>query len=72
MTELLCTTTLLYTDYAAWDHLWVWEGGLPVNIKWHFSNETAKIPLTPANCGGVVYTQNCERRRTAGVGKKIF
>lgn len=71
MTGLLYTTTLKYTDYAVWDHLRVWEGGLPVNIKLHFSDETAKILLISANCGGVVYIQNCEYQRAAGIGNSF-
>lgn len=53
MTERLYTTALKYTDYAVWDHLWVWEGGLPVNMKLNFSNDSEKILLISANCGGV-------------------
>lgn len=68
MTELLYTTTLKYANCAVWDHPWVWEGGLPVNIKLHFSNETAKILLISANCGRVVYVQSYEYQRAAGSG----
>lgn len=39
-----------------------------MNIKLHFSDESAKILLISANCGGVVYIQNCEHLRTAGTG----
>lgn len=71
MTELLYTTALKYIDYAVWDHCWVWEGGLPVNIKLHFSDETANILLISAKCGGAVYIQNCEHQRTAGMGNSF-
>lgn len=71
MTELLYTTTLKYTNCAVWDHPWVWEGGLPVNIKLHFSNETAKILLISANCGRVVYVQSYEYQSTAGIGDSL-
>lgn len=49
----------------------MWEGGLPVNIKLHFSDETANILLISAKCGGAVYMQNCEHQRTAGMGNSF-
>lgn len=42
-----------------------------MNIKLHFSNETVKILLISANCGGVVYVQNSEHQRTAGIGNSF-
>lgn len=66
-TELHFTTSLKYMGCAVWDHLWVREGGLPVNIKSHFSDETAETLLISANCGGV----GCSTRGAAGIAGSL-